>query len=649
MKKNYPLHFRLLMFFLFILPAHTFFAQSWQWAKSGGSFSQISGDEKVVSMVTDATGNSYILASVGVSGLKINNIDKTGIGGRDYMIASFDCGGQYRWSKLIGSGNDDDMQRLQIDAQGNIYAVGKLSRSSQVYFRGETGEDIAVPYSHTSVNTHNQSLFIVKYSPEGVLQWLKMPQPDDVANSESQSKNYSFDLQVDPQGNSYWLCKIPAGAYANGAFVNTKTGNSFYIFKYNAAGQFLGAQSIDIEMQDNVAYYLSLVRNHNTGNCYIAGTNVFDYSMIVGGQLITNAMFVAAFNANGTLLWKHLSNSGILSYLNDLVIDKDNSIYLTGGARNNDTFAGATYTSLKPHEFPFLTKLSADGQLLWSTNAETGGAARSEAIAIRGNEVAVTCAYTTVKWGSYTLEQVPNEMDDVMLARFNKATGQIIGLNDIQGNFGHRDFSTALTADIYGNYLVGGGLGNFMYIPGYTLLNGAAGSDFFVAKYGTDNCNCILLEPDFVKIAGSSGADFTFKYTGTNYEGISWNFGDGGTASGENPQHTFTQPGNHNVCVTITSTCGSKQYCSQVNAVLGTDDKEMIVQMYPNPVKDNLTVNAPHELSYQIFTVLGSGVGSGTLAAGPGQISFNGLSSGWYLLMMSDASGKKKTVKLFKE
>jgi len=652
MKNNYTLHFCLLILLL-MLPAHNIFAQSWQWAKSGGSFSQISGDEKVESMVTDAAGNTYVLASVGVTALKIDGIAKPGIGGRDYMIASFDCSGQYRWSKLIGGGIDDEMQRLQIDAQGNIYASGKLTRTTQVYFRGESGEDIVVPYSQTSVNTYNQSIFMVKYNSSGVLQWLVMPEADDVTFLDSYQNSFSTDLQVDPQGNSYWLCKIPPGSYANGAFVNTEAGNKFFIFRYNAAGQFIGAQPLDMEMADGITYNLVLARNHNSGVYYIGGTNVFDYSMVVGSELITNQMFVAAFSVNGTMLWKKLSNTSSVGYLNDvindLVIDKDNSIYVTGGAKNSDAFAGVTYTSPKPHQFPFLTKLTAEGELIWSTNAHTDANARAEAITVNGNEVALTLGYTAIQWGGQSMQQAGNELSDVMLVRFNKATGELIQLTDIEGNFGHWDYGTALTADVYGNYYVGGRFGNFLYLPGQTLVNGAAGSDFFMARYGTPNCSCILLEPDFTYIAGSTGADFTFNYTGTNYEGISWDFGNGATALGESPQHTFTQSGTHNVCVTITSSCGSEQYCSQVNAVLGIDNKEMTVQMYPNPVKNNLTINITQELSYQICSLLGSRLRQGSMPAGQSQISFDGLSSGWYLLSMNDASGRQKTVKLFKE
>jgi len=43
-----------------------------------------------------------------------------------------------------------------------------------------------------------------------------------------------------------------------------------------------------------------------------------------------------------------------------------------------------------------------------------------------------------------------------------------------------------------------------------------------------------------------------------------WTFGDGGSASQQNPQHTYAAPGVYQVCLTATSVCGTDQHCEQV-------------------------------------------------------------------------------------
>ena len=43
-----------------------------------------------------------------------------------------------------------------------------------------------------------------------------------------------------------------------------------------------------------------------------------------------------------------------------------------------------------------------------------------------------------------------------------------------------------------------------------------------------------------------------------------WNFGDGGTSTLQNPEHIFTAPGNYQVCLQVTDSCGSSTYCNAV-------------------------------------------------------------------------------------
>lgn len=68
--------------------------------------------------------------------------------------------------------------------------------------------------------------------------------------------------------------------------------------------------------------------------------------------------------------------------------------------------------------------------------------------------------------------------------------------------------------------------------------------------------------------------DFAFQQTGLQLSFLDqtanqpvqwqWTFGDGGSASQQNPQHTFAAPGTYEVCLTATSLCGTSQHCEQV-------------------------------------------------------------------------------------
>lgn len=69
--------------------------------------------------------------------------------------------------------------------------------------------------------------------------------------------------------------------------------------------------------------------------------------------------------------------------------------------------------------------------------------------------------------------------------------------------------------------------------------------------------------PNFVSTVSSQTVSFsnTSQYA-TSYQ---WDFGDGNLSSASNPTHTYASAGNYTVCLTASNTCGSNQYCSNVN------------------------------------------------------------------------------------
>jgi PKD repeat protein len=47
----------------------------------------------------------------------------------------------------------------------------------------------------------------------------------------------------------------------------------------------------------------------------------------------------------------------------------------------------------------------------------------------------------------------------------------------------------------------------------------------------------------------------------------SWDFGDGGTSTSQNPTHTYAAPGTYNVCLTATNACSTSTRCQNVTVV----------------------------------------------------------------------------------
>lgn len=641
MKKHYYL------FWLLCLGFCNLYAQDWQWGKSGGSYDIVQSFETVKGMVTDADGNVYLSARVGKTGLQIGGVPKTAYGNPDVLIASFSCDGQYRWSKVIGSTSNDLADGFQTDTDGNIYVAGTITRITPTYFGGETDDDMVLPSSPGNVNLNKERLFLAKYSQQGELQWIRLPQATDVSLADSNS--LTLNLQTDPEGNSYWLCAILPGTYAEGAFVNTAEGISTVIFKYDAAGIFIEAHPLDIQLS-GVFPMLNMARNHTTGRLYIAGyKNIQTGPTYIGGDELTENMFLAAFNADGSFLWKNGNTNSISGEIGDICIDEQNNLYLTGGTRDGDTFSGATFNISDSGVAPFAIKLNADGGLIWSSNAEIPTGNIAYGITLAGNEVALATQGSLIAWGDVVIPVVPNAGTDPYIVRLDKNTGEVIAIPKMESDFGYFEYSSAIAADAFGNYYLGGRFQNFLHAGDDTLTNGAQEFDIFVAKYGTDNCDCALPVPEFGFEPGAAEMAFNFTYTGSAYETISWDFGNGDTSTEESPAYTYNEAGMYNVCVTVENECGSETYCTEVSATMGTGAFGLAsVKVYPNPADNVLTVTGNEELAYTLYSVLGAEVGRGDLTEGHSQIKLDGMAAGWYLLKLQNASGQQKTVKIFK-
>lgn len=620
-------------------------SQSWLWGRNGGSTSNTQEDEAAESMFTDPDGNVYLRSVVDSGNLHSGGTPLEAGGGMDGLITSFGCDGAYRWSKVIGGAVNDKLQRIAGDAQGNVYAVGNLSRSHEVYFKGDAGNELVLPpYADTGQTENQRNLFLVKYNQAGEMQWVRFPQADDITFFEGQAGSTGLDLDVSPNGHTYWLVYIPSGSYANGAY--TVTGESgIHIFEYDTQGEFVTAMQLDIQVT-GVFPQMKLRRNHATGRFYLGGYFLNDGTATFGGEVFEeNKMFLSAFDADGNFLWNKI-NEGVVGRIRELCVDVDDAVYIAGVTDEGETFAG--YTLQNQGIGPFIMKLTADGDAVWGSSPMGQPVYAAYGITINGSEVAITGMENGLMWGDFALQTVNDRGTDPYMVRFDKNTGSVLGIEKLEGTFIMEDWGTSITADAAGNYYLGGAHKGLLYTGPDTLGNGGGGFNFFVAKFGTDNCDCALPQPSFSFAEGD--ASYAFNYNGGGYDTIAWDFGDGGTSSDEDPYHYFAQGGPYEVCVTVTNECGSENYCSTVNAVMGTGSNALaLVKVYPNPVQDVLTITADTPLAYTLYSILGSKVGQGTVSQASQVIATGGLSSGVYLLKLKNEAGSEKVVKIVRE
>ncbi|MBP6128029.1 T9SS type A sorting domain-containing protein [Flavobacterium sp.] len=509
MKTKYIIY--LLPFAFYLLP-YIGFSQSFQWIKRGGSNENPGNEsETVYSIATDSEKNYYVISKVGMSDLDVdgnlkNNFDNPGFGPQDTMLASFACNGTYRWSKVFGGGGGEVINSVVVDSQDNIYVGGSMSSCDP--YPGTPSEPypsrIDSDYFFSNTNSACTKIFFIKFTKNGVLQYVKRPQPpvSIFSGATSNTSSVSFQIQNDV---IYWYLWLPPGTYADGAFTNTNTDPyTPYVLQYNLDGTFISATQLGTFQNSGSRPYIKYYRNPNNGFHY-ATIRKGDSSstFAINGQPVVNSVALVCYDNNGTFLWKTENTSTAIGgvSLNDLSFDGQNNIFIAGSVTglNMSSFLGLSHP-LYGTGFLMKTNPTATNAIWTSTPSNTtSGRVSPRAIYNNGTEIAITASAgsgPTLTWSSQTTTVAgSNQGTDVLLARFNSATGACISLNKITSSTPSSDFGAAITKDASGDYIVGGGFGGALYnVNNVATWNEGGDTDFFIAKFATQPCQPLSSE-----------------------------------------------------------------------------------------------------------------------------------------------------------
>lgn len=675
---------------LFLTPMLMAQQADWQWAKRGGSgTSSLNGTpirEEIDDMAVDKEGNIYIVSRVG-GGPGMQGPTLSGVaaplnfygernGSLALLLASYDCQGNYRWSKLVSGYSSSAVPRVGVDTLGHVYFSGTLPPSEKTWWTNTEhlthfDTDSIFPYSDKE-NEYKRNLFLARYDTSGNFQQLIMPQPEDMIRGHH-TTIHSKDLMVDPDGTQHlflWVGKQVGHPLGDRYPIieGDTLADGFHDIRYNAQGVHLGTVSFEIEHQgDRHPYHQTRMTHDPVNKVYylVGGNDTYNdptRDLIIGGQIVQSQMFIAKFDEHGNNIWLREAEPELRYGLFCPIrprIDTAGNIYLAArmnqGEHNSVNFL--TYTAQNPHgsTFPVLFKMNPEGNVIWGTNGSTTAATPNWAAAINGEEVVIAGSYGGIEWGSIAY---PSQYKgyDVFLARFNKQDGNIISMDTLSSNFGSNNYVNDLVTDRRANAYVGGEFSSRLFVANDTLDKpGGSATNFFVAKYGNSNCNCDLPEAKFeYKVTQAGTVQFT--YTGSsNFDRLEWSYGNGQeeSLSTATATHTYTDAGEYWVCVTAyDDSCGRDTWCTLVDPFyMGTPnllDKKAF-SYYPNPVKEGFTLESLEALSYTLYDLTGKQLKKGKIDIGSKWIPMENLESGIYLLRLSNAKNEHATVKLIKE
>jgi gliding motility-associated-like protein len=454
---------------------------------------------------------------------------------------------------------------IAVNAAGEVYLCG--------WTQSTDFPTTAGAYNTTFTGTSFQDIFITKLNAAG----SALVYSNLIGGIYS---DYAYAIALDAAGAVYITgystnnnLDFPT---TGGAYQSAATGAGVYVLKMNAAGSALVFSTFT--QNSGTAYGIAI---DAAGNSYVTG-DIYATTMTVtpgAFQAVAGAntglysdMFVQKINPTGTNLVysTYLGGGGQddINYGDGIAVDAAGNAYITGGtgSSNFPTTAGAFDVTWSGQGDPFLTKLNPTGTgLVYSTFIGQGGVGESVAINSSGEAFVVGNIGDTLGLvtSPCTFDATQNGGTDCFLVKMD-ATG-----------------STQLYASYFGG--TGNDYGNGPFGKVKVVLWGPCQDEVYVSTTSHS--------PDFPTTAGTvqpvklnSGADqpvvfhlkpkvtpsfsFAVNCNVVNFTDLSngtciwkpgpwtptawtWHFGDGNSATTQNPSHSYSAPGTYTVTLIV--------------------------------------------------------------------------------------------------
>lgn len=313
------------------------------------------------------------------------------------IFLSFHAFGQllYNLRHLAGAGNDA-LYTSAVDSQGNTYVSFHLAGSSDEIYHvlGEnlTANELGTGYDYSILmKLARDGSVIWRKSYYGYIQGIDFDKNDNIYVA-ARYQSYSLKIaKLDPDGNELWkVTEGSSGGFGGLDILVDDEGNSYvtgnaltwslfgltfhtqgccsdhdFLVKFNADGvrQWAIASTPD---SDTNGVELQFDKD---GNIILGGQ--YKYRMQLGGYTLannigyTNAYIAKVSPTSGAVMWlKSLGGNAGHCSLNDLKVDADGSIYVTGGFTGTSIFGNQTLQSKGGYDL-YYAKLDDAGNTTW--------------------------------------------------------------------------------------------------------------------------------------------------------------------------------------------------------------------------------------------------------------------------------------------
>ncbi len=496
MKQSYsPLKAAFFILLVALSAPLTTHAQTYAWAAGMRG----TGDDQSRSIAVDGSGNVYTTGNFRGTvdfdpGAGTAELTSSG-NNFDIFISKLDASGNYVWAKRMGGTFSDVSYGIAVDGSGNVYTTG--------YFRGTVDFDPGVGTVNLRSRMESDDIFISKLDASGNYVWAKSMQ-------DGTSGDTGFAITVDGSGNvyttGYFQGTVDFDPGVGTAELTAANLQDIFVSKLNASGDYVWAKSMGGNLDDSGR----AIAVDGSGNVYTTGTfrgTIGDYDPGAGTANLASAgesdIFISKLDASGNYVWAKSLAGTSEEYGYGIAVDGSGNVYTTGyflSTVDFDPSAGtANLTSAGGRDI-FISKLDASGNYVWAKSM--GGTATADSFA--GGDIGYGIAvdgsgnvYTTGQFdieadfdpGAGTVNLTSVGLVDIFISKLD-ASGNYVWAKSMGGTA--NDLGYDIAVDGSGNVYTTGffrGTVDFDPGPGTAELTARAGSDIFVSKITSCNCD----------------------------------------------------------------------------------------------------------------------------------------------------------------
>jgi len=475
-------------------------------------------DDYSTSMITDVSGNVYVTGIFEGTvdfdpGIGIYALSTTG-SVENTFIAKFNANGDFVWAKQFEG--EAISESMTTDASGDIYITGHFYGTVDFY----PGAGV---FNLSSAG--NEDIFISKLDTDG-----NFITAIRIGGNQSDE---ALDLTIDNLNNiyvtGYFEDTVDFDPSSNINNIASAGGNDIFILKLSASGDFLWVKQIGGLSTDR-GYDIKI---DSVGEIYVLGTFYdmvdfdFESSVDIHNSNGSKDIFILKLDASGSFIWAK-SIGGLLNDVgNDIDLDSQDNIYITGYFYDTVDFdpnLGTSNLISTGSRDIFILKLDTSGNFIWAKGTGGINSDIGKSIYIHTDDSIYVTGYfyDTVDFSPQPNDTFTSEgVEDIFLTKIDQNGNSIVTLT--AGGIGY-DSGSELISDAMGNIYMRGYFEetvDFNPGPGEYELTSSGGYDFFLQKLSdnTLNVNSHDFEKTLVAYPNPTSENSTIKL-GQSYDDV---------------------------------------------------------------------------------------------------------------------------------